>query len=148
MLYVSADSDATQSSDALLPGNPWHSLDFDGMCGGVAAARAPASQRKEQRPVVTRNHCSAVPRLLVRPFRCQYCPVSFASEFDLGRHERIHTGERPFFCTHCSASFSRKDHLVVHLRRHTGERPFKCGRCTKAFARTDHLRQHVRNHHP
>ncbi|OUM56957.1 hypothetical protein PIROE2DRAFT_23014, partial [Piromyces sp. E2] len=51
-----------------------------------------------------------------KPFKCEYCNISFERKYDLNRHIRIHTNEKPFACEKCNKRFCRSDQLIYHRR--------------------------------
>ncbi|KAF4526757.1 hypothetical protein B566_EDAN015104 [Ephemera danica] len=108
----------------------------------------------------------------VKPYKCQYCVSSFATERVHADHERMHRGETPYQCTYCLQSFpssnvlqrhkrshtkpficqycgkgcDSKNRLMVHQRVHTGERPFKCKFCEKAYKQKQEMEFHQLTH--
>lgn len=142
-----ADLEASQCSGTLPPGNPCQVLDINGSKKTVQIVYMHPPKLEIHEPEVSGTHQDATGNPAMRPFLCEYCLAGFASEFDLGRHKRRHTGERPFLCNLCPMAFSRKDHLVSHMRLHTGEHPYKCTSCPKAFTRMYNLRRHIRFFH-
>jgi len=56
-------------------------------------------------------------RTHVRPYRCIYCSMRFATSRDVRRHQGAHLGGVPGFgCVCCGSKFTRKDNLVKHVR--------------------------------
>ena len=54
----------------------------------------------------------------LRPHECDFCKKTFAREFDLITHFRIHLGEQPYGCAKCeklfTASSNRNKHILIH----------------------------------
>ena len=106
-----------------------------------------------------------------KPYRCEDCPSSYATEKSLRAHRRIHsgprcclcgrrftdkwnlelhlrshTGEKPYSCTTCGDSFSAKSTLRTHVFIHTGEKPYRCSICGESFRQIGYLREHMLVH--
>ena len=82
-----------------------------------------------------------------KPFKCTFCPKSFALANTCKVHERIHTGERPYKCNLCDKTFTHDTGLTIHIRKHTGEKPYQCGECDLSFISSSHLRYHSKSAH-
>ena len=50
-------------------------------------------------------------------------------------------------CEVCRKSCASNADLVRHRRKHTGEKPFNCDFCDKSFVHTGGLNKHIRNIH-
>nr|XP_037272804.1 zinc finger protein 600-like [Rhipicephalus microplus] len=79
-------------------------------------------------------------------YKCSHCEKHFADQWNLGRHTRIHSGERPFRCEFCPMDFTLKTTLTAHLRTHTGDKPYKCHLCDMAFSWRSSLVKHLKAH--
>jgi KRAB domain-containing zinc finger protein len=81
-----------------------------------------------------------------RQFRCDGCKRSFSRQFDLKRHQHIHSREQQFGCDVCNKSFSRQRGLKRHQRIHGGQRSFCCDVCNKSFSQQRDLERHQSRH--
>ncbi|XP_068083537.1 zinc finger protein 341 [Anabrus simplex] len=68
-------------------------------------------------PVNTLQHTFPVPAKSQK-LKCNFCPKSFAKNFDLQQHLRSHTGEKPFQCVVCGRAFSQKSNVKKHMATH------------------------------
>ena len=73
---------------------------------------------------------------------CKKCNASFRDNYQLKRHQNVHTKERPFKCEECGSGFKDKAHLKRHSLVHTTEKPHKCSYCGSKFKSKTQLSQH------
>ena len=66
------------------------------------------------------------------PHECGQCNKAFCSKVQLGRHIKIHSGEKAFLCSQCEQTFHRKDHLKTHEKTHQ-QQVVHGGNMDKAF---------------
>ncbi|CAG5088747.1 Oidioi.mRNA.OKI2018_I69.PAR.g11956.t1.cds [Oikopleura dioica] len=68
----------------------------------------------------------------------------FKAKYQLTIHVKIHSGHKPFKCDYCEMSFARAENLKIHRRKHTGERPYACPEpgCSSTFASATDRRKH------
>ncbi|XP_076059149.1 uncharacterized protein LOC143035883 isoform X32 [Oratosquilla oratoria] len=50
-----------------------------------------------------------------RPFTCSLCPASFTKQYNLQRHQLIHTGEKPHTCFYCPFRARQKNSVKRHM---------------------------------
>ena len=89
-----------------------------------------------------KEHVTQDPQSFKKTFECGVCGISFAKNYNLTLHQRIHTGEKPFECAVCKKSFAKKSNLTSHQLIHTGEKPFECAVCRKSFVKKSHPTVH------
>lgn len=110
------------------------------------------------------------------PYQCCTCGKTYASQYNLNRHQRLHADARPYKCTicgktftyrytlvhheathaegktclhkcsYCGKGFTSKTSLSRHLQLHVIGRPYECGVCGKAFAYRYSLTNHLEIH--
>jgi len=82
----------------------------------------------------------------VRPYQCDACGKSFASNGMLRSHKFAHA-PKIFKCDCCDQAFPRKNTLMVHLRAvHMHEKPYECDICGQKFPRSSSMTRHRRIH--
>ena len=81
-------------------------------------------------------------------FSCQACSQKFNSWEKLIRHKRnVHLDKRPFACQECGKTFASQYEYKAHLRVHAKELPYSCPKCDKSFASSNLLTSHMRHAH-
>ena len=80
-----------------------------------------------------------------KPFKCNLCEFSSASNYGLDCHEKsIHLREKPFKCDTCEACFGLENNLKRHIiSAHEEKRPFQCYLCRANFKLKQHLKRHT-----
>nr|XP_056722864.1 zinc finger protein 595-like [Euleptes europaea] len=83
-----------------------------------------------------------------KPFQCGSCGKTYVTQYNLNRHQRLHTGSRPYKCTICGKTFAHRYTLALHEGTHTEGKacPHKCSHCGKGFATKTSLSRHLRLH--
>lgn len=80
---------------------------------------------------------------------CDICGSKFATNGNLIKHMRIHSGDRPYICEMCGKNFRQKSILEIHIKSiHTGEKRHVCDTCEKKFTTPAELRKHKMVHIP
>ena len=83
-----------------------------------------------------------------KPFSCEICPKSFATEYQLQKHTELHTKPAKFSCDLCGRCFTVRSYLKRHIETHTPGNPFVCSLCGNSFRRKDRLDKHKKLLHP
>ncbi|MNX97773.1 Zinc finger, C2H2 type [compost metagenome] len=149
-VIVDSDSQDSQSSTVSLG----TALSFVGL---VEDLEAPSSLEEiELAPLTVGAPASPAPGPSVvslgvtNPHTCSVCGKSLANRRSLGRHLKLHSGQKPYVCDEsgCSQAFVRAHDLVQHRRKHSGEKPFKCNEpgCHQAYWQSSDLMRHHRVH--
>ena len=80
--------------------------------------------------------------------RCGVCHNVYSSNFYLGEHLRLHTGEKAFECHICNEYFMWPHQLKTHCRSaHKAKPKFKCNECGVLFRSVKLLRRHQQATH-
>lgn len=86
----------------------------------------------------------------VRPFACEICGKTYATNTCLKSHQSLHQNERQFICELCNTSFYSSRHLQRHQNRRTpcNTRPdaIVCEICNESFTQKSLFNQHLREH--
>ncbi|NWI76394.1 ZN438 protein, partial [Dryoscopus gambensis] len=97
---------------------------------------------------LSRNSCSAVPKLL---HRCHVCNHTFQFKHHLQDHMNTHTSRRPYSCRICRKAYIHSGRLSTHMKLHHNEgKPKKlvcCEFCAKVFGHAKVYFGHLREVH-
>lgn len=82
------------------------------------------------------------------PYRCCSCGKTYATQYNLNRHQRIHANSRPYKCNICGKTFSFRYTLVHHEATHMEGKSclHKCSYCGKGFTTKTSLSRHLQLH--
>lgn len=110
--------------------------------------------KKDIKPVlaVKAKQITMRPSLNVRrPFKCPFCPKTFAQKYVMTEHTFIHTGSLRYPCDKCMAMFNRPHYLRAHQLKYHGKgskfKAIKCRFCTRSFVRKQDIKIHERIAH-
>ncbi|CAG9823424.1 unnamed protein product [Phaedon cochleariae] len=78
---------------------------------------------------------------------CEECGLEFKT-YDTYRYHQKKHGGRKFLCTYCGRTFIQSVHLKYHMWLHTGIKQFKCDKCDKSYTSVTQMKKHKRRHHP
>ena len=83
----------------------------------------------------------------IRPYKCDYCDKSFATNMDKKYHEKIHLKLYDQLCVYCGKSFIHPQTLRKHINdKHNNINLYKCRICNKIFKRKYSLKMHYQTH--
>lgn len=66
-----------------------------------------------------------------KPYKCEYCPKTFARGGQLTQHMVSHTGIRKYKCHYCPVTFSSAANMRLHMKTHLDQRDYTCHLCGK-----------------
>ncbi|XP_055306246.1 zinc finger protein 165-like isoform X2 [Sitodiplosis mosellana] len=81
---------------------------------------------------------------VVKRHKCRFCEYSSNFKASVGKHERIHTGEKPHRCSRCSKGFTQMNSLKHHAKVHAKEFAFHCLGCFEGFTQKTEHDAHVK----
>ncbi|XP_043217635.1 ras-responsive element-binding protein 1-like isoform X2 [Amphibalanus amphitrite] len=81
-------------------------------------------------------------------FPCRLCNQIFRNLRGMKGHVRDHFEKKPpYHCNVCTLFYPDKAALGRHMKIHTGERPYECRRCNFAFTTKANCERHMKNRH-
>ena len=87
--------------------------------------------------------------LVEKPFKCDKCPRSFASQIGLSHHQMTHSDTpKKYSCQTCNKTFTAESTLKRHIKSvHGNNIKLQCELCEKSFTRADNLTRHIHEAH-
>ena len=81
-------------------------------------------------------------------FPCRLCDQVFRNLRGMKGHARDHFKKKPpYHCNVCTLFYPDRAALGRHMKIHTGERPYECRRCNFAFTTKANCERHMKNRH-
>ena len=80
-----------------------------------------------------------------KPFKCEFCDLSFARKAVLDNHTAaVHEQRKPFICNIFSKSFKLKGKLTRHTSEvHERKTSLQCRICDRSYTRKQKLNAHI-----
>ena len=78
--------------------------------------------------------------------KCNQCDYASSYASSLRRHLKTHSGEKSNKCNQCDYASSQASNLRTHLKTHSGEKTNKCSQCDYACSNPSALRTHLKTH--
>ena len=81
-------------------------------------------------------------------FPCRLCSQVFRNLRGMKGHAKEHFKKKPpYHCNVCTLFYPDRAALGRHMKIHTGERPYECRRCNFAFTTKANCERHMKNRH-
>lgn len=80
-------------------------------------------------------------------YKCPECHIALSCKSALRRHMFVHANQKPFACNECGKTFVQREILSRHLLIHTGVKPYSCPHCDRSFAQRVNLKHHINRQH-
>jgi len=94
------------------------------------------------------EHLRAAHNVVILPFRCELCSVTFGKKKVFDRHIQIFHPTELHECKDCQKRFNERDHLAQHIKAaHPKERSHACKHCLTTFSSKSALKAHKKKKH-
>ena len=94
------------------------------------------------------EHLRAAHNVVILPFRCELCSVTFGKKKVFDRHIQIFHPTELHECKDCQKRFNERDHLAQHIKAaHPKDRSHACKHCLTTFSSKSALKAHKKKKH-